>query len=182
MTDPGLDNRLRQYSRRAGLLVGLSMALTIAICIGGAAAIYAVLVPIFSDLVPISAAPRGAQVVATQAPEGGTEPQGNGDDGPAVVAPPAPTAAPAPTPTPEPTDAFEPTHQISSSQSINFRAGPSTNDQILLALSPATPLEATGERAPTANPAQDGNFWLQFTIEDGTEGWVREIDTEPYQP
>ena len=38
MTDSGLSTRLRQQSRRAGLMVGLTMVLTIAICIFGEAA------------------------------------------------------------------------------------------------------------------------------------------------
>ena len=67
MTDPGLNNRLRQRSRRAGLMVGVTMALTIFICVGGFAAIYAGLVPFLSDVVPAQrteARPPATRIVA----------------------------------------------------------------------------------------------------------------------
>ncbi|MCC7025149.1 MAG: hypothetical protein IT338_20115, partial [Thermomicrobiales bacterium] len=41
MTDSGLSTRLRQQSRRAGLMVGITMALAIAICILGSAGLFA---------------------------------------------------------------------------------------------------------------------------------------------
>ena len=66
-------------------------------------------------------------------------------------------------------------------ESVNFRAGPSTVDAIISALPPATPLQYLNEDAPTENP-NDGNRWMKFRIQNGAEGWVREIDTEQYQP
>jgi SH3-like domain-containing protein len=78
-------------------------------------------------------------------------------------------------------EAFAPTHQIGAAQSVNFRAGPSTADQIIIALSPATPLEYLDEDEPTSNPS-DGERWMKFRNEAGQEGWVREIDTVPYEP
>ncbi|MDP9368581.1 MAG: hypothetical protein M3Q03_09960, partial [Chloroflexota bacterium] len=70
MTDPGLTNRLRQHSRRAGIMVGLSMALTIAICVGGFTTIYARLAPFTSDFVAANTPvpterPRSTQIPAT---------------------------------------------------------------------------------------------------------------------
>ena len=179
MTDPGLSNRLRQRSRRAGLMVGISMALTIIICVGGAVVFYAGLVPYLSDIVPVEG--REPTRVPVRAPD------------PTEVAP-APTAAPAeiataPTPTPGPAEAptatqpaFAPTHQIGAAQSVNLRPEPSTNNSPIRALAPATPLQYLNEDAPTDNPAQDGRRWMRFRTEQGEEGWVREIDTEPYQP
>jgi SH3-like domain-containing protein len=64
---------------------------------------------------------------------------------------------------------------------VNFRAGPSTTDAIIVALPPETPLQYLNEDAPTTNPA-DGDRWMRFRNEAGDEGWIREIDTEPYQP
>ena len=175
MTDPGLSNRLRQRSRRAGLMVGLSMALTIAICIGGSVAIYTGLIPYLSDVVPVEG--RAPTRVPARSPDTAQVPP---------TSTPAPTVIEiAPTPTPEVTpattqSAFRPTHQIGAAESVNFRSGPSRNDPVIIALPPATPLEFRDERASTDNP-NDQPGWMKFRIEDGTEGWVREIDTEPYQ-
>jgi hypothetical protein len=183
MTDPGLSDRLRQRSRRAGLMVGVSMALAIAICVGVFAGIYAGLTPWLSDLVPIAPA-ASTQVASNNAPAA-PEPQSN--DQPAIAPPdqaePTPTPEPPSEPAPEPTsapepDGFEPTHQIvASGQSINLRPEPSTNNNPIRALSPATPLEFLDDESPS-----DEGTWLLFLTEQGEEGWVREIDTEPYQP
>ena len=182
MTDPGLNDRLRQRSRRAGLMVGVSMALAIAICLGVFTAIYAGLTPWLSDVVPI-AAPRATQITAADA--GQTSARAEVPTvAPVVEVAAAPTATPAPTSPPaEPTpttaaDDFEPTHQINDTgQSINLRPEPSTNNNPIRALSPATPLMFLDEESPSP----DGT-WLRFRTEEGEEGWVREIDTEPYQP
>jgi len=157
-------------------MVGISMVLTIAICIFGAAGLFAWLSRPFSDLIPISAPAAGVSfdqptpavplptiVPATEAQPAVSEASG--------AAPPAAATA----------QAFNPTHQIRSDVSVNFRAGPSTSDSIIIALSPATPLQYLGEEAPTTNPS-DGDKWMKFRNEAGQEGWVREIDTEPYQP
>jgi hypothetical protein len=42
-------------------------------------------------------------------------------------------------------------------------------------------LQYLGEDAPTTDPS-DGNRWMKFRTENGDEGWVREIDTDAYQP
>jgi hypothetical protein len=182
MTDSGLSTRLRQQHRRAGLMVGVTMGIVIAICIFGAAVVFAALSQPFSDLIPMAGP---AAPVQAPAPESNTS---NGEDQ-AVAAPQEPTAvAAAPTVAPS-TDAtntpeaddFEPTHQIGAAQSVNFRAGPSTADSIIEALSPATPLQYLDEEAPTSNPA-DGDRWMRFRTEDGQEGWIREIDTTAFQP
>lgn len=212
MTDPGLNDRLRQRSRRAGLAVGLSMALAIAICLGGATLIYAALIEPLSDLIPVSresSAPvtdriqqlapgdSGQQGLEAQAPAGIEEPAGanaaqaaapaeapaQAAEGGAVEQPEtAEPAAPAePTATPEPTALFLPTHQIGASQSVNFRAGPTRGDAILVALPPSTPLRYLDEDAPTED-ASDGDRWMKFETETGQVGWVREIDVVSYQP
>lgn len=195
MTDPGLTDRLRQKSRRAGLAVGLSMALTIAICIGGATVIYAALVEPLSQFIPIPA----AQQIAPQPSNGAS---GGLSDIPAVDAPPepaganqavaaAPTEAPAePTPSPAPdpsptatSEAFEPSHQIRGDQAVNLRTEPSRSDSgVIRALQPSTPLQFMGDEAPTENPVEDGDVWMLFRTNDGEEGWVREIDVSTYTP
>jgi hypothetical protein len=157
-------------------MVGISMVLTIAICIFGAAGLFAWLSRPFSDLIPIAA--PAAEVPVNQPTSAVPPPTA------APITEPQPTvsevsgAAPAAAAT---TQAFQPTHQIRTDVSVNFRAGPSTSDSIIIALSPATPLQYLGEEAPTSNPS-DGDRWMKFRDESGQEGWVREIDTEPYQP
>ena len=177
MTDSGLSTRLRQQSRRAGLMVGITMVLAIAICIFGAAGLFAWLSRPFSDLIPVVA--PAAQVQSTAEPAG----QQPAVEEQEIAAQPEPTQPPpAAAPTNSPTaDSFGPTHQIGAGQSVNFRSGPSTTDPIIIALPPGTPLQYLNEDAPTENPS-DGDRWMRFRNEAGDEGWIREIDTEPYQP
>jgi Bacterial SH3 domain len=177
MTDSGLSTRLRQQSRRAGLMVGITMVLAIAICIFGAAGLFAWLSRPFSDLIPVVA--PAAQVQSTAEPAG-QQPAAEEQE---IAAQPEPTQPPpAAAPTNSPTaDSFGPTHQIGAGQSVNFRSGPSTTDPIIIALPPGTPLQYLNEDAPTENPS-DGDRWMRFRNEAGDEGWIREIDTEPYKP
>ena len=181
MTDSGLSTRLRQQHRRAGLMVGVTMGIVIAICIFGAAVLFAALSQPFSDLIPMA-----GPLAPVQTPAGAAE--SNGGDQviaaaqePTVAAAEPTVAANAEATTAPETDNFEPTDQIGAAQSVNFRAGPSTGDSIIEALSPATPLQYLDEDAPTSNPS-DGDRWMRFRTEDGQEGWVREIDTTTFQP
>jgi hypothetical protein len=179
MTDSGLSTRLRQQSRRAGLMVGITMVLAIAICIFGAAGLFAWLSRPFSDLIPIVA--PAAQVQQATEPAEPSGQQSTGED-PAIEVQAQPTQPAAVQSTvSETTDDFEPTHQIGAGQSVNFRSGPSTTEAIIVALPPETPLQYLDEDAPTENPS-DGDRWMRFRNEAGDEGWIREIDTEPYQP
>jgi hypothetical protein len=183
MTDSGLSTRLRQQSRRAGLMVGITMVLTMAICIFGAAALFAWLSRPFSDLIPVMApvvneAP--AEPTARESAQAAPPPSNVIVQQEQPTPPPA-LAAAAAAPASASPEAFTPTHQIGASQSVNFRSGPTRSDPIIVALSPATPLQYLGEDQPTTNP-EDGTRWMKFRIESGQEGWVREIDTEPYQP
>ena len=180
MTDSGLSSRLRQQSRRAGLMVGITMVLAIAICIFGAAGVFAWLSRPFSDLIPVVAPAAQVQPAAEPADTTGGQPNVEQPAPEPVVEDQPVATAPAPTEAPNPDD-FQPTHQISASQSVNFRSGPSTADPIIVALPPATPLQYLNEDEPTTNPS-DGERWMRFRTENGDEGWVREIDTEPYQP
>jgi hypothetical protein len=179
MTDSGLSTRLRQQSRRAGLMVGITMVLAIAICIFGAAGLFAWLSRPFSDLIPVVA--PAAQVQQAEEPAEPSDLQPAGED-PEIAVQAEPTQPPPEAPTVSAAaDDFQPTHQIGAGQSVNFRSGPSTTDAIIVALPPETPLEYLEEDAPTTNPA-DGDRWMRFRNEAGDEGWIREIDTEPYQP
>lgn len=182
MTDSGLSTRLRQQHRRAGLMVGVTMGIVIAICIFGAAVLFAALSQPFSDLIPLAgpAAPVQTPAPAPASTNGDDQVIAAAEDPTAAAAEPTAASNPEATTAPE-AENFEPTHQIGAAQSVNFRAGPSTGDSIIEALSPATPLEYLDEDAPTSNPS-DGDRWMRFRTEDGQEGWVREIDTTTYQP
>jgi SH3-like domain-containing protein len=114
-------------------------------------------------------------VDATEAPAD----QGGG--GSAETPAPESTSTPQPQPTGTP-NAFKPDYQSNSNVQINFRAGPSTDTEVLLVLTPAQPLQYLNEDQPSDNPEVDGPRWMKFRTEDGTEGWIRSIDAEPYQP
>jgi hypothetical protein len=161
-------------------MVGITMVLAIAICIFGAAGLFALLSRPFSDLIPVVA--PAAQVQPTAAPaEAAGQPPHQGEE--QAIETQAEPTQPAPAePTVSPTaEEFQPTHQIASGQSVNFRTGPSVADSVIIALPPATPLQYLDEDAPTSGP-NEGDRWMRFRTEDGQEGWVLEILTEPYQP
>lgn len=156
-------------------MVGITMVLAIAICVFGAALLFAALARPFSDLIPvIGPAPEGnanaaqADTLAAQTPP----------PDPAIEVNAAPTEAAPAAPTAVPTEAvFEPTHQVNANTSVNFRTGPSTGDSVIVALSPATPLQFLDEEVD----AGDG-LWMKFRTENGNEGWIAEILVAPYQP
>jgi hypothetical protein len=160
-------------------MVGITMVLAIAICIFGAAGLFAWLSRPFSDLIPVVAPAAQVQQASETGEPSGQQPVAEGQ---AVEPQAEPTQPPAEEPTVSPaTEVFEPTHQIASGQSVNFRTGPSVADSVIVALPPATPLQYLDEDAPTSGP-NEGDRWMRFRTEDGQEGWVLEILTEPYQP
>lgn len=201
MTDRALNDRLRQKSRRSGLAIGFSMFLSIVLFLAAAAFIYAALMPVLSDIIPIPA-PQVAPRTSTSGVLGQNADQQAGpittDNGPPPARPAdavlgaAPTPAlvaaaePTPTPAPEPTKPpFEPTYQVGAQRAVNLRPKPSSenapDNQPIRALQPATPLEYLNEDQPTNDP-NDAPRWVKFRTEDGEEGWIRELDTVPYRP
>jgi hypothetical protein len=191
MTDPGLDQRLRQRSRRAGLMIGISMALTIALCVAGFSVIYAALDDTIGDFVSrdvptavvraTEAAETTPDVVAeeTTAPEEATE---TVEEAEATTAPALTTAA-----TETAADGeFSPDYQSSFEANLNFRSEPSTaggEGTVIQTLPAGTELQSTGDTQASDNPAVDGEEgWIQFRLEDGTEGWLRAIDVTPIEP
>lgn len=162
-------------------MVGISMFLAIAICIFGAALLFAALSRPFSDLIPVTAPGVNATQQQTPTAEGQSAQTAAPTAAPVIAVESTVAAAEDAPPVATETAAFAPDFQISASSSVNFRAGPSTNDAIIMALPPATPLQYLNEEEPTTNPT-DGDRWMRFSTESGEEGWVREIDTEAYQP
>jgi hypothetical protein len=196
MTDRGLNTRLRQRSRRSGLMIGISMALTIAVCIAGFSVIYAALDPLTSDFVtadePTEAPDTGQNIAG---PEPTARPTEASDEQGAEEQPqPTETVADAPTATAgsgdnqivdADEDTFTPDYQISAEENVRLRSGPGTDSDTVTSLTSEQPLQFLGEEQESENPSRDGlsdgQVWMQFRTEDGEEGWVREIDVEPYQ-
>ncbi len=194
MTDPGLNQRLRQRSRRSGLMIGFSMLLTLVVCVGAFTMIYARLEPVVADFVGRGdielPTPIPTEEPVAQAPEPTVAPTAPAED-----PPPAEEETPAPDAsgdnqadqTEEDPDAFTPDFQVDSDQSVNLRPGPgvATGDAII-AVPIASPLMYLDEEQATTDPERDqmeeGQVWMKFRTEDGTEGWIRELDVSEYQP
>lgn len=152
------------------MLVGLSMAVAIAICIVGFIWIYVRVGPIFSDFIPQSSASLTPVVLGGAAT-------------PAVSASPtspiAGLATPRATPTisASPTPVWEATHEIVSGETVNFRAGPTTDSDVVDVLPPGTQLKFIGDQESTG-----GVTWMHFQTQDGSIGWVRTVDVRPLVP
>ena len=73
MSDPGLTHRLRQRSRRAGIMIGVSMVLTIALCAVGFTILYTALDGFTTDFISKT---ESEPTVVAQAPE---QNSGNGE-------------------------------------------------------------------------------------------------------
>lgn len=179
MTDTGLTNRLRQHSRRAGIMVGVTMVLTIAICVGGFATIYAKLNPSFSDFAGLS--PRATPTLTSSVAQiPGALPTS------VPAAQPTATATPKPAPTKAATaaagtatsTAFQADYQTTSEFRLNFRSVPSQDegsDTIIEGLDPNTPLQYLNQQQTDDN----GQLWMKFELQDGTIGWLRKVDVNP---
>ena len=204
MSDPGLTYRLRQRSRRAGLMIGISMVLTIALCAVGFTVIYTALEGFTSDFVSqTEVVPTEPEIIAESDPDDASAPpaeslaqtQDNTDGDQNDAGPEESESNPVivegddPEPTPIVVEGdesdesdegdFDPDYQLQG-VTVNLRSGPSTSTSIVTALPPSTPLEYLNEDAPTDSPA-DGDRWMMFETEDGLEGWIREIDVTDYE-
>lgn len=210
MSDRGLTHRLSQRSRRAGLMIGISMVATVAFCAVAFTLIYTALEGFTSDFVSSvdSSAPNDDAENSNVAEDLAEVPALSGldldqvgeEEEPAEPAPNSAESVPTPTPVPVPEadqtsedeenggeGEFNPDYQIEGPSSINFREEPTTASSVLTTLPPATPLEYMGEDVPNAS-ASPGDRWMLFRIapddenENGLEGWVREIDTIEFEP
>jgi hypothetical protein len=171
-------------------MVGLSMALTIALCIGSFVWIYAQVEPVIGDFV--DAATVGPTTVsqateesvvnedATDVPEDEQTPEPQSEvptEDSNVVDP----SANDPSPTPTPEDQFKATHVISAEVPINLRPGPGvgSGDPVGNSLAPGTELQYLDKTQPSQDPNADGDTaWMNFRLEDGREGWIRQIDVD----
>lgn len=146
------------------------MAATILLCVAGFVVIYARVDPLTRDFIgspPTATATREAGSGGSSASSGGN----SAGETPTRTPTPRATEPPAPTPTPE---GFVATH-TNPNDTLNFRSGPGTDFGVIQQILPGTQLRATGE----SGVAADGLTWLEFELEDGTVGWIRELDSEP---
>jgi hypothetical protein len=168
-------------------MIGVSVVLAIALMVGAFTAIFALLDPFVGDFVQDGAgndpAPTRsvAQFAATTPPESGA---------PASTAPTAtipPTEVPATTAaTPPPADAFEADYRVSSTSRINFRGGPGVRFEVVTTVAPGTDVQYLNESQVTQNPGADllaaNGQWLKFRLQDGDEGWIRDVDVTQLSP
>lgn len=188
MSDPGLNQRLRQRSRRSGLMIGLSMALTLVVCVFAFTAIYAQLEPVVSDFVGRGdievPTPVPTEEPVAAAPEPTAPPE---EEAPAATEAPAETEPTETPPIEEDDGGFEPNYQIDAGGPVNLRPGPGVaSGDAIIALPNGTPLMFMDEEVPTEDPIRDdlgeNNVWMRFQTEDGTEGWIRDVDVSEYVP
>jgi len=182
MPRTGLSKRLQQQSRRSGFAVGISMVVAIAICFAAFTWIYVQLEPWVQDFAGAEEAP----------PTATARPSAENQDGEDEEEAPAPTRTPEPEPEPEDegeapieeapddgeeSDQFEPDYAVSAGQDVNFRSE-ATNAaggaSVIVVIPNGTLLQATGETAPS--DSDENGPWRKFRLEDGTEGWLREVD------
>lgn len=199
----GLEHRLGSRSRRSGVMIGISILTTIGILVAGFTLIFAALDPMLSDFVGPFARPTQAptgEALAARGDSGNPGPGGAADGSteptptePVAASEPEPTPAPTPTPTPPPTaeatppsDGFAPDYRVIAGQRINFREGPGVDFPAIAGIEPGTELQSLNEAQATRNPAADrlspDRQWLKFRLEDGREGWIRDIDVAPINP
>jgi hypothetical protein len=183
MTDPSLNRRLDHHARRSGFAIGASMALTIALLIGGFVWLFAMINPYLSDFLGAKAAPNQTptaqvvQAIAQVSPAPTVSPTTAATVNPVVT----PTAAVASSAAPSANssassraDAFTADYEIGP-VAINFRASAGTTGAAPIdVLNPGRQLQSTGRRETV-----DGSVWLELTDEEGRTGWIREIDMRP---
>ncbi len=146
------------------------MAATILLCVAGFVVIYAQVDPLTRDFIGAPPTATTERTSSSGSGSGSDESSGGGDTEPEDTPVPEPTDPPEPTATEE---GFQITHLSNTSDTVNFRSGPGTDFGVVQTISPGSPLQATGE----TGVAGDGLTWLEFELEDGTVGWIREIDT-----
>lgn len=160
-------------------MVGLSMALTIAVCIGSFVWIYAQVDPLTRDFVDVATVPptRKAQSSSSKSTSE-SDSESSSDAGEVVAADEQPTETPEATAT---SVSFKPTHRVISEIDVNLRPGPAVGSgEPVTQVSSGAELQYLGETELSEDPDSDGQLnWLKFRTEDGFEGWIREVDVEP---
>ena len=170
-------------------MIGISMLLTIAVCVGSFSIIYAGLDNIVGDFVS-RAEPDPTQTpapteVAQAAPTVKAAPPEKSAAAEPTKAPAQNNQQPAPTATAE-SGSFKPDYQVDSLGAVNLRSGPGTRFDVVTTVPLEQPIQYLGVSEPTTDPTNDelgdGQSWMKFRTEDGAEGWIREIDVTKYVP
>lgn len=170
------------------MMIGVSMAAAMIICIAAFIWLYVQVGPVLSDFIPEETAEEEPETIGLAGSE--PSPSTGTDDLSLAEIPPEPLAtAEADDESDdddsesdeaideddeddaEADDEFTPTHQLRDGPNVNFRSGPNTISEPHGSLAPGTPLMFLGEEEPAS-----GVVWMSFEIEDGTQGWIRDVD------
>mgnify|MGYP001263549221 CR=1 FL=1 len=153
------------------------MALTIAVCVGSFVIIYAQVDPFTRDFIAAPATatptPKPKDEKADTAQSGAASSGNSASNDSAAAAEPTATAEPAP-PTPTPNE-FTADYRSNDETAVNFRSGPTTDSDVLQLLDAGTPMQSTGKKETD----DGGTVWMEFKLQNGTTGWIREIDAIP---
>lgn len=149
------------------------MAVAIGICIIGFIWIYVRVGPLFSDFIPA----KSAAITPVTSLLGSGTPTGSGTPlaGIAITSL-TPTSAPTVSAAAA-TPVWQATNKIVAGEDVNFRDGPSTATAVIKVLTSGTQLKFIGQQQQTG-----GVTWMKFQLQDGTQGWVRNVDVEPVVP
>lgn len=169
-------------------MIGISIVVAIALMVGTFTVLFALLDPFVGDFVQDGTGddPAPTRDVAQFA---ATIPPASDAAAPTATVPVTvqPTAVPpSAVATPPPEDAFVADYRVSSQSRINFRRGPGVQFPVVTTVAPGTEVQFLDESQATQNPAADllspGRQWLKFRLEDGQEGWIRDVDVAPLSP
>ena len=153
------------------------MALTIAVCVGSFVIIYAQVDPFTRDFIAAPATatptPKPKDEKADTAQSGAASSGNSASNDSAAAAEPTATAEPAP-PTPTPNE-FTADYRSNDETAVNFRSGPTTDSDVLQLLDAGTPMQSTGKKETD----DGGTVWMEFKLQNGPRGWIREIDATP---
>jgi len=168
-------------------MIGVSVVSAIVLMVGAFTMIYAMLDPFVGDFIQDGAGNNPeptrnvAQFAATIPPDSDApEPTAT------VSAADPPTTVPPTTVATPPADAFNADYRVSSAGRINFREGPGVRFPVVTTVAPGTDVQYLDEAQVTQNPADDllavDGQWLNFRLQDGQEGWIRDVDVTELNP
>lgn len=154
-------------------MVGVSMAITIIICVAAFIWIYLRVGPFLSDFIPAKS--HTLTPVTQAAPAATPSAATSASTATATATAPAAVATPAVLATPTPT--FQATYQLSADVDVYLRSGPTTASSPVTVLKPGAQLQFLGDQQQTGP-----TIWMHFKTADGDVGWVRQIDVSPLSP
>ena len=170
----GLNERLQQHTRRSGMLIGVSMAIAMALAVGAFTWIFFRIDPLLSDFTGRAGLPSGSPIagLATRAGATSSRAAAGTPQGPAQL----PTATALTLASPSTTRAtFAATHIADDDgQPVPLRAGPSAASARIALLPAGTRLKFLDEEEQVGDVT-----WWKFQTERGDVGWLHRDDTRP---